>query len=240
MIFFYCLIGFYAFIFSWNLLTRKYVNQYKLYMVFGKKGSGKSTYLVSQALKYMKKGYVCYTNMDDFVYPNVRHINAEEIGDFVPEQNSVLVLDEVGILWNNRNWKTFKQSTREFFKLQRHYHVVCFLASQTFDVDLTLRNLTDHMYLQTNFLRVFSLGRTIDKHMTLTEPNGEEESRLTEALKWGPVWSWHLTFIPKYARYFDSFTTPPTPHLHFRADPPEEPKTPKPQKLHLPKVLQKK
>lgn len=28
----------------WDLFTRKYLNPYKLYLVFGKKGSGKSTY----------------------------------------------------------------------------------------------------------------------------------------------------------------------------------------------------
>ena len=39
------------------LVTRKWMNPYKLYLVFGKKGSGKSTYLVKLACKYLKKGW---------------------------------------------------------------------------------------------------------------------------------------------------------------------------------------
>lgn len=33
----------------------KYRNPYKLYMVFGKKGSGKTTMMTKTALKYLKK-----------------------------------------------------------------------------------------------------------------------------------------------------------------------------------------
>lgn len=219
MIFFFILIGFYGLIFAWNFLTKKYINIFKLIMVFGKKGSGKSTYLVREALSYMKKGFIIYTNMDDFIYPGVRHIDIENIGDFVPDANSCLVLDEVGMVWDNRQFKNFRTPVRDFFKYQRHYKVVCYLASQTFDVDKKLRDLTDIMYLQKNFLRIFTLSKTIDKQMTLTEPNGEEESKLTEALKWGPFWSWKLTYIPKYARYFNSYVTPDLPHLVYKEDP---------------------
>ena len=34
---------------AFSFATRKYLNPYKLYLVFGKKGSGKSTYLVKLA-----------------------------------------------------------------------------------------------------------------------------------------------------------------------------------------------
>lgn len=49
----------------WDLTTRKYLNPYKLYLVFGKKGSGKSTYLVKLARKHLKKGWIVYTNMEE-------------------------------------------------------------------------------------------------------------------------------------------------------------------------------
>ena len=44
-----------------DLKTRKYLNPYKLYLVFGKKGSGKSTYLVKLAKKHLKKHWLVYT-----------------------------------------------------------------------------------------------------------------------------------------------------------------------------------
>ena len=52
-----------------NFATRKYLNPYKLYLVFGKKGSGKSTYLVKLAKQYLKrkKHWNIYTNMDDLL-----------------------------------------------------------------------------------------------------------------------------------------------------------------------------
>ena len=53
----------------WDFTTRKYLNPYKLYLVFGKKGSGKSTYLVKLARKHLKKGWIVYTNMEELFMP---------------------------------------------------------------------------------------------------------------------------------------------------------------------------
>lgn len=76
-----------------------------------------------------------YTNMSDCCVQDVRIIDADNLGDFVPCANSCLLLDEVGMLYDSRNYRNFKPAVRDFFKLQRHYKVVCFLASQSFDVD---------------------------------------------------------------------------------------------------------
>ena len=46
----------------WNIRTKKYLNPYKLFLVFGKKGSGKSTYLIKLASKYLKRKWLVYTN----------------------------------------------------------------------------------------------------------------------------------------------------------------------------------
>ena len=87
--------------FCYSLAVRKYKNPYKLFMVFGKKGSGKSSYLVRQAIRYQKKGYIVYTNMSDCCLQDIRIIDPDRIGDFVPVANSVLLLDEV----KKRNFK---------------------------------------------------------------------------------------------------------------------------------------
>ena len=42
------------FFFAYHVI--KYRNPYKLYMVFGKKGSGKTTYMTKLAITYQKKG----------------------------------------------------------------------------------------------------------------------------------------------------------------------------------------
>lgn len=166
----------------YSFAVRKYKNPYKLYMVFGKKGSGKSSFLVRKAIEYQKKGYIVYTNMSDCCLENIRIINPDDLGEFVPVADSCLLLDEVGMLYDNRNYKNFKPSVRDFFKLQRHYKVVCYLASQSFDIDKKLRDLTDCMYLITNIATAFSLVRPIRKTVTLTEATAEGESRTSANL----------------------------------------------------------
>ena len=199
---------FLLFIFIYEKMVSKYKNPYKLVMVFGKKGSGKSSFLVRQAIKYQRKGYEIYTNMQDCCLDGVRIINPDDIGTFVPVANSVLLLDEVGMLYDNRNYKSFKPAVRDFFKLQRHYKVICFMASQSFDVDIKLRNLTDEMILVSNVFTVFSLIRPIRKTVTLTEATSEGESRIAENLKFRFISSWRILYIPKTIKYFESFKVP--------------------------------
>ena len=198
------------------LITKKWMNPYRLYLVFGKKGSGKSTYLVKLAIKYQKKGFIVYTNMPDMMVNGVRYFDIDNLGEFVPIAHSLLLVDEVGMIWDNRNFKNFKPSVRDFFKLQRHYKVITYLASQTFDIDKKLRDLTDGMILNVNVLNVFSIGKTIKRKITLTESTSEAESRIAEDLKFTPFWNWKYTYIPKWSKYFNSYEAPALPELPFK------------------------
>lgn len=200
-----------------KLITKKYSNPYKLTLIFGKKGSGKSTYLAKIAVRSKKKckSWAIYTNMKDLNISGVRHIEIEHLGDFVPIKNSILLIDEAGMIWDNRDFKKFKPSVRDFFKYQRHYKVKVFLASQTFDVDKKIRDLTDNMILFSSLLNVFSIGRPIRKSITLTESTSEAESRIAENLKFRSIFSWKLTYIPKYSKLFDSFSVPDVPEIPY-------------------------
>lgn len=211
----YIFLFFTLFIFL-NFKYRRYNNPYKLYMIFGKKGSGKSTLLCKLALRYQKKGYIVYTNMDDMCIPDVRIIDAEKLGSFVPESKSCILLDEVGMLYDNRDFKKFKPDVRDFFKLQRHYNCVVYLASQSFDIDKKLRDLTDRMYLITSVFPWLSLARPISKRIGLVEASSQGESRIVENLKFMFITSWRFTFIPKYAKYFNSFIAPVKPFLEYK------------------------
>lgn len=187
---------------------RKYINPYKLYMIFGKKGSGKSTYLVKLALDYKKKGYKVYTNMVEMMVSGVRKFKEDDLGTFVPEEKSVILWDEAGMKFDNRQFKNFPVEKRDFFKLQRHYKVIVYLASQSFDIDKKLRDLTDKMYLVNNVGIVYSLIRPIKKSVTLTESTSDAESRIAENLKFEWLFSWKIVKLTKYMKYFESFTVP--------------------------------
>lgn len=215
-----CFMAFMGLMSVYEFATRKYLNPYKLYLVFGKKGSGKSTYLVKLAKQHLKKGWKVYTNMEELFMPGVRHFNIQHLGDFVPEARSLLLLDEVGMIWDNRDYKVFKPAVRDFFKLQRHYHVKVYMASQTFDVDKKLRDLCDGMFLHQNFARVFTLGKRIVRKVVITQSTSEAESRISEDLVVLPFWNWTLTYIPKWARYFDSHAVPDKGHLEYKEDVP--------------------
>lgn len=219
VIVFFCFMGLLC---VFNLATRKYLNPYKLFLVFGKKGSGKSTYLVKLALQHLRKGWKVYTNMDELFMPGVRHFEIQHLGDFVPEARSLLLLDEVGMIWDARDYKQFKPCVRDFFKLQRHYQVKVYMASQTFDVDKKLRDLTDGMFLHVNLLRIFTVGKRITRKVVLTQSTSEAESRISEDLVMCPFWDWTLTYIPKWAKYFDSHSIPERPYLSFVEDPTEK------------------
>ena len=150
---FKCFFWFMVVVLTWHFLTRKYLNPYKLTMVFGKKGSGKSTLMVRMAYEYLASGWTvfCTEKLDGCI-----HIDYNDIGFKKIPPESLLLVDEVGMIWDNRNFKNFKPEVRDWFKLQRHYKVKVVLFSQTFDIDKKLRDLTDDMFLCTNVLRVFS------------------------------------------------------------------------------------
>lgn len=212
----------FSLVFIWHFLTRKYLNPYRLYLVFGKKGSGKSTYLVKLAQQHLKRGWLVYTNMSELFMPGVRHFELQHLGDFVPPSDSLLLLDEVGMIWDARDYKNFRPCVRDFFKLQRHYHVKVYMASQTFDVDKKLRDLTDGMFLHVNLLRVFTVGKRITRKVVLTQSTSEAESRISEDLVMCPIWEWTWTYIPKWAKYFDSHSIPDRPQLQYVADHPTD------------------
>lgn len=212
MIYFLILI-FIAFL-GFYLYTLKFRNPYKLIMIFGKKGCGKSTTLCKLALQHIKKGWTVYSTEP---IPGTYLISPSDIGFVQLQPHSVLLVDEVGMVWDNRNFKNFRPEVRDFFKLQRHYKIKCYLFSQTFDIDKKLRDLTDEMYLLTNKFRVFSYGKRILKKIVLNDSTADSPSSIAENLAFDSLfWFWagsrSLTYIPKWQRYFDSFVTPELPY----------------------------
>ena len=176
-----------VFIAVFHFSTRKYINPYRLTMIFGKKGSGKSTLMVKLAYKYLSRGWRVYcTERLDGCY----FIDYSDIGFFNIPPNSVLLVDEAGMVWDNRAFKKFPTEIRDWFKLQRHYRVKVYLFSQSFDVDKKLRDLTDDLYLCTNMLRVFSWAKRIRRRVILTKPTADSPARIDEELRFDSFLFW--------------------------------------------------
>ena len=213
MIIFLFIVG--AFLVWFTVQSRRYNNPYRLIFIFGKKGAGKSLYMVKQMMKYLKKGWTVYTDIDNCILPGVRIMNAMDLSEFAPVENSAIFLDEAGILFDNRNFKNFNSGLRDFFKLQRKYKCRVFLNSQSFDIDKKIRDVTDHMGLIVSVGNVFSIYRPIRRSITLTQPSAEAESRIADKLSFESLFKWQITYLPKYFKYFDSFAAPERPPLPF-------------------------
>lgn len=217
------------------LYMRKWANPYLCVMVFGKKGSGKTTLLVRRMIEYHKKRYSIYTTIPEVTLPYVIHIKHEDIGEYVGKPNSALFLDEAGTYFDARKFKTFRDSTSDYFRFQRQYKNVVYLASQSFDVDKRIRSLVDKFYLCGKIGPV-SYAREIQRKVVLTEPFGDTESRIADQLKFVPF-GIVLTWIPRYARLFASFHPPERP---FFVEPPSLEEQSEEGKRLLRHVLRKK
>ena len=191
----------------------KYRNPYRLIMVFGKKGSGKTTFLTKTAVKAIRKGKTVYSTVE---VPGAHLFDVQNIGMYTFPHDSVIFIDEVGMIWDNRNYKNFRMDVRDYFKLQRQYRNTVYLFSQTFDVDVKLRNLTDAMYLCKCHMGFLSVARKIKRDIVIVSPQGDSEARIADSLEFEPfifslfgAKSVIFTFIPNWVKYFKSYDPKP-------------------------------
>lgn len=197
----------------------KYNSPYKFIMIWGKKRSGKTTLLQKFALKYQKKGFTCFSTVELY---GCYKFNPKDFGKKQLPKKSVLLIDEISMLYDSRNFKNFDLSISDYVRLLGHKFNVVICASQTWDIDKRLRDLTDEMYLCTKFLSVYSVAKRIKKKPTLHQPiqleNGSRagEGFVSEDLKFYPPTAWIYTYIPRYAPFFNSFEDKPLPEVKRR------------------------
>lgn len=212
-----------AFVFSF---LSKFNDPYRdIYFVMGKPGSGKSTYFVNQMRKFIKankrlrkrkkKEWTIYTDMSVNL-PEVRIIDPQDLKKCWPEEKSVIFIDEISLLWDSRNFKSFDKGLSEFFKLHRHAECIIYCASQAFDCDLRIRQLTTHILVCNNLFGIFALVRpVIRKFPHFTEPTPDHGSDITDIYKLSFFTSWRLHFMPSSFKYFNSYIKPYRPQLPY-------------------------
>lgn len=200
---------------------------------FGNIGCGKTT----QACKNMKSNNIhylnCFCNFDlnkDFdIGTSVSTEKFKTLGQWTFPENSYICIDEAGIEYNNRKFKTLPQYTIEWFKLSRHYKCDIDIFSQSFeDMDITLRRLASELWYMRR-IGPFTLLRKVYKFVMIDENTHQiidgyrmekgiwlilQPLRLIGLSKLLPqLQGWKLTYRPKYYKYFDSYTHPDLPIL---------------------------
>lgn len=157
----------------------------------GKPGAGKTTALTSIVQKNeLKKKICCYVPFLDcilkpytVIYCNDKSIynciyyESSTLGDWKPVPNSLILISEAGVYFNNRNTFKCNAAAHRLFAIHRHLHTDIVWESQTVDVDIKLRQRTDSIWLLTKSLlpnrsilqKVFFKIDVNDEQHTLSE-----------------------------------------------------------------------
>lgn len=207
MILFIFIVVFSVFCLVFHFFTKQYLNPYKLIFVFGKKGSGKSTLLEKLCYEYDRKGWTVYSTENSVRYG---HINPPDIYNYEFPEHSAIFIDEVSLIWDNRNFKNMDPKVVEWFRYQRHHKCRVYLFSQSFDIDKKLRDLCDEMYIVNKVLRVLARAKRIIRKPVVVHPSPEAPARIDEDLIVdGPLMAFFggrlYAWIPKWSKRFDSF-----------------------------------
>lgn len=165
--------------------------------IIGATGSGKSTLSAWYAKKALKKGKKVFSFTPLL---GAYKIELSDLGIF-DISNSFLIIDEAGITFDNRNFKSnFTLEQLEFFKKHRHYNVDIVIISQALDADKKLRDLAKKIYLvKRSILPTHFFTRQIKKDVVINDMTKD----LTDGYNFIPF-SRKYYLACKYWKYFES------------------------------------
>lgn len=127
--------------------------------------------------------------------------------------NGDLIIDEVGIEYNNRQFSAFPKSAISYFKLHRHYKVDVHIFSQSHeDCDITLRRLAQKLYVMNrSVIPGFVTRREIGRKIGINELTHQLEDRYFwkfMGIKW--------IFCPTLWKLFDTEEAPKLEHKEWK------------------------
>lgn len=199
-----------------SIYSKKFQSPFLLIFLFGKKGAGKSSLMVYYMIKHLKAGWTVYTDLEGIKIDGIRVFDIKQLNRAAPPPRSLVCLDEVGLSMDNREYKSFTTGLRDFYALQRHYKCKVIVNSQAFDVDKKVRDRVDQFLFLQKIAGCITLVRPI---IQTVRPNdmttADCDSPVASKFRWGSIFSWRFLWLPKYAKFFDSFIAPERPQCEF-------------------------
>lgn len=182
--------------------------------IFGLPGQGKSTFLTKCAHKCLRgksfMGIPAHQNVfTNFECTGCYKLDFDKLGVYCFE-DALILIDEIMLLADSRDFKTFPARLKYFMSHHRHYHCDVIWCSQYWDdCDKKIRVLTDHYYLMQKY-GSFTVVKPIQRYL------GTEGGKMVDDYRTAPPISWRFCYRPRWYKYFDSFTVkelPPIPNL---------------------------
>ncbi|MDD6159993.1 MAG: hypothetical protein PUB51_02540 [Oscillospiraceae bacterium] len=200
-----------------------------LNVYFGVPGSGKTTFAAYLAKQHMRESRIIrfarkhsgklsswLLNDTSFfrragaVYSNVPITGTytldpkTDIGNYMIENAKVLI-DEAGIEYNNRNFKTFPKEAIYWYKYHRHYKCSVDVFSQSYeDMDVTLRRLAQNYFVvKKSFFPYFVVRKRIRRKIGIDDMTHQIMDKFYFGI---PVLDTKWIFCPPLWKLFNSFS----------------------------------
>ena len=195
--------------------------------IFGLPGSGKSlclSYIAYRAVndksinfhgfhlssaKYAR----VYTN---FPCEGAYKLDFETLGK-APYSDCLMLIDEIQLFADSRNFKTFGDNLKYFFSMHRHDKIDIVYASQSFDnVDKRIRSLTDRLYYVDKWLFNTIRVRGINSFFDVARGS------ISEGYQYASGFNTKYFYAPRLYKYNDTwakigndFITQPVPNFQW-------------------------
>ena len=182
---------------------------------FGTPGCGKTTILTALAqkeLRRMRKGKSPYKHvLTNFYCQGCEKFDVSDLGIY-KFSYSLILIDEITLDVDSRDFKKFSKGLKDFFVLHRHLHNDIVYFCQDFErVDKTIRDMTfDLWYITKSVFPMFS-GWSIAKRIFRNININEYSSELTLGYRFASfaeiIFSHtkRIFFRKPWYKYFDSF-----------------------------------
>lgn len=176
---------------------------------FGVPGCGKSTKLAQYYKKHRKQyDHVVTINLD---LKGATRISFDDLCNY-NFFNTLILIDEITLEADNREFKSFPKGARDFFVLHRHLRCDIVYATQNFQkVDSKIRDLTNELWYMSKsvvpFFSAFTVSRRIYRQININEHTSELTLgyRFCNMLESFFASNVQITYRRFYYRLFDSF-----------------------------------